>query len=274
MSANLTRINTVYTVLSETVTYSRSNKIKEVSAEINSLISELGKTATFTPELMEFDIEHAARLGKYYTEVFRNTSSVGSDGDSVFAFAKDYDPKGKCGLGEASEAQNCIFFNVCAKMLRRDCDVNCNDCRDCADYKKFLKNDFSVLEDSIARYIQLSKQYITKLSDLKYEIKSDDIIFTQYDDDSKELSVNDISAHEFVLKGAIDNLKLQKADKEFTFHSDYKDVLGIREAVYQLYRKVLRKYFKSVMLIFAESTDMAKKKLIRFRDAVAVSNES
>jgi predicted translin family RNA/ssDNA-binding protein len=65
-----------------------------------------------------------------------------------------------------------------------------------------------------------------------------------------------------------------QSKREKLFHTEYAEIACIRETVYQMYRKVLRKYYKALMIIFNNSTDLAKKALDSARDAVTAQLES
>lgn len=263
------KINTVYAMFYKIVTHSDNRACKDIIPLINGLIIELGTTATFDEDIMGLDIEYAARMGMDFDAVFANTSSVGGNGESLVTRDRSYSPN-----GANEESENIELFNVCGKMLMHGCDINTQNCADCPNYKKFMNNDPNALGKSVTRFFENAERYVEKMKALIMEKSGDDIIYGGGEDGAgrtvEEMTEfeSEIKGYEVAVKDVLRNLLTIKKSNVAVFHSDYKEVLGIREAVYQTYRKILRKYFKAAMIILNNSTDIVIKELESARNAV------
>lgn len=270
------KIDRMYGEMLETVTNGSHEKAKALPAVINEMLVNFGTTATFVPELMQLDLEYAAKMGKLFDDVFRNTASVGNSGDHVIVQSTDYVAGGSNAapartVGKSEEA----FFNVCTKMLRHECDLIHHNCADCADYKNFLSNSFEHLDYSLNEFFSMAKKYVVEMKDLKYQIDRDDIIHSHDDDEEKaEFTVENVEEFKKTAHRVAEEMKKAHKDMPNIFHVPYKDILALREAVYQTYRKILRKYYKSVMIIFSNSTVSAKNGLASARKAVKARSEA
>jgi len=265
------RIDRIYGDLLVTVTNGTQERVKELPGAINNLLVSFATRATFDPEMMALDLEYTAKLGKYFDGVFRNTASVGNHGEHFVVRATDYAPAvgGKVPVPKTLGESVGVFFNTCAKMLRHECDIIHNNCADCADYQKFLANRFDELESSMKEFFEMADHYVAKARDLRYQIQHDDIIIGHGDDeDDVGLSAELIKSHQTAAVNALRQLQGRQAGASKVFHAEYSHVLAIREAVYQVLRKVLRKYYKAVMMVFADSTALAKSGLVGAREAV------
>ena len=271
------RINGIYKMLYSTVTLGSPANVKSLPEIINQLVIDLGNSATFVPELAALDIEYAARMGESYNAVFENTASVGSSGESICVYPREYIAPTKGGKAEdAREASTYAgaFFNVCTAMLRHDCDYRSKNCADCAEYKKFVTNEYAVLKRSLGEFFTLADKYAKAISKLRYEIELDDIIFSEHEEDNKDLTKEEVEGYATAVTKALEVLEAYASKSERFFHTEYNEVLAIREAVYQIYRKVLRKYYKAMMIIFSNSTDLAKQVLDGAREAISAHLEA
>ena len=270
-SAIIKRINEVYETLFAAVTGRSPEKITALPAAINELVITYGETPSFPRERMELDLTYAAKLGQHFDDVFGNTASVSGDGETLVGCPLDYNPNKST---DKTENKPAALFNVCPKLLRRTCDLKRNDCADCKDYKTFMTNDFDTLAKSTEAFFALAEEYVVQKADLKYKLAIDDIIHGSDDEDSVRLTENDVAERKTSALHALENLENAKNHMSHMFHGDYDDVRCLREAVYQVYRAVLRQYFKAVMLIFRNANAAVKQQLDNMRRAVDMCNQA
>lgn len=267
----------IYDKLNATVTLGSPAHVKALPEKINGFIINYGNMATFSPELAVHDLEYAARLGESFNGVFSNTVSVGGNGESIFVAPREYVAPVK-GNAQPTEAQastyNGAFFNVCAAMLRHDCDYRNKNCADCVEYKKFMVNEYASLKKYLGEFFVLADKYASSIAKLRYEIELDDIIFSGHEEDNTDLTQREVEDYAKVVAKALEVLEAYSVKHPNFFHTEYGEVLAIRETVYQIYRKILRKYYKMTMIIFGNSTDLAKQALECCREAIAAHLES
>jgi predicted translin family RNA/ssDNA-binding protein len=159
-------------------------------------------------------------------------------------------------------------------MLRHDCDYKNKNCADCAEYRKFITNEYKKLKKYLGEFFTLADRYATSIAKLRYEIELDDIIFSGHEEEYTDLTAAEVEEHAKAVTKALEVLEAYSSKHNEFFHTEYDEVLTIRESVYQIYRKVLRKYYKAMMIIFGNSTDLAKQALDCVREAIATHLES
>ena len=271
------KINDLYRKLCETVTLGTPTYVKELPEALNKLIIDFGNIATFSPELAAHDLEYTARLGESFNGVFASTVSVGGNGESIYVSPREHVAPVK-GNVQPEVPETTVytgaFFNVCRGMLRHDCDYKNKNCADCAEYRKFITNEYKKLKKYLGEFFTLADRYATSIAKLRYEIELDDIIFSGHEEEYTDLTAAEVEEHAKAVTKALEVLEAYSSKHNEFFHTEYDEVLTIRESVYQIYRKVLRKYYKAMMIIFGNSTDLAKQALDCAREAIAAHLES
>ena len=155
-------------------------------------------------------------------------------------------------------------------MLRRSCDLTKNSCADCPHYSEFMYNDIKVLAESADKFFALAKEFSVKREKLLFEISADDIIHSNADDEETDTDIaSAVAANKRDADNALTQLERASKTMPHIFHADRDATLRLRECVYQTYRLVLRKYYKSVMSVLANATASSKKELSEMREAIA-----
>ena len=271
------RINGVYEQLYRLVTYGDDSDLEALPDSINGIIESCSTDPTFPATLASFEIDYAARLGEDFNGVFANTSSVGGNGEAIFIAPREHitTVKGKAAAEEPEiKTYDGAFFNVCSKILLHDCDATHNNCADCAEYKKFIRNGYEALTKHLGGFFTAAKKYSLEIAELRKKMSEDGIIFNGHDEGAFDLTKDEVDDYARTVTRAVEVIAAYQSKREMFFHTEYAEIACIREAVYQMYRKVLRKYYKALMIIFNNATDLAKKALDSARDAVTAQLES
>ena len=216
-------------------------------------------------------------LGEHFNGIFANTSSVGGNGEAIFIAPREHITPVK-GQEKAEEPEvktyEGAFFNVCSKMLLHTCDVTCNNCADCADYKQFIRNEYGALKKHLGDFFTTAKKYSIEIAELRKKMSEDGILFNGHDEGAFDLTKDEVEAYAKTVTKALEVIAAYQAKRPLLFHTEYAEVACIRETVYQMYRRVLRKYYKALMIIFNNATDLAKQALECAREAVTAHLES
>lgn len=195
------------------------------------------------PGTIEKDFDYLSKVAESYNGIFKHSSSVGRRGD-VTRVSKD-------DLFCDKEPERLLFFDVCAKMLRRKCDVCQNDCGDCDEYEKNKKNDFSLFADSVDKFFETSADYARERDAERERIKSKQIVLGNSEqNDSTLLTEKTVCDAQKEVKTAMSKLKKTASKYDGVFAVEYGDVESIRNVITALYARSLERYYNRIIAIF------------------------
>ena len=267
-------IDCVYGLLNDTVTHGHKQNAKTIAQCYNRMLNDFTLQVTAQAKEIERDIRYLGAAGKNFDEIFKNTSSVGDCGEFVHAEKivfvvqkkengkkKKKREKNRKTVTERIESEDSqrIFFNVCAKMLRGNCDTLIQNCAGCEGYKKFKQNDFSVFKKNLQDFFEKTINYAETFDSERLAESIGDIIHRQDDSAQNEgkLLKTEIEEQQLLALNALNEISFGEKKKGI-FSVDTQIVERIRTAVEKTYTKLLRKYYETVMEIFKEATNKAK----------------
>ena len=213
------------------------------------------------------DIEFIARVGKYFSEIFKNTMSVGEAGEEVKLVERSYQPitkKGEKPKEDVTEmAEFDFFFNICPRALSHDCDLLSRNCGGCENYSLHKVNRYKALIENIDLFFKESYSYLKKMERFRTEMQMNATINAGGidDEDENELDATHLYEYEKRVRAAIDTIDLAGRDPDAFFYIEYEPIETIREYIYRPYRRMLRKYYKTVMEIMQSASEKASREI-------------
>lgn len=260
-------LNIVYKSLQNAVENGTPDIIDDTSASYNHMLAEYTTYSSVPEREINMDIEFIARVGKYFTEIFRNTMSVGESGEEVSWVERKYEPikkkneKPKESLTEMAEFD--FFFNVCPRVLSHECNIKERNCGGCENYKLHRVNGYKELVDNINLFFKESYSYLEKMERFRTEMQMNATINAGGidEDDENELDAIHLKEYEKRVRAALDSIDLEGKNTDGFFVIEYEPIEAIREYIYRPYRRMLRKYYKTVMEIMNNASEKAKREL-------------
>ena len=158
------------------------------------------------------------------------------------------------------EKSRVCYFNVCLKMLRRNCDFKKNNCNGCKYYDKYKTNDFESFKTAVEQMFATTLKYAEWQERARMlELEKATISHTENENDKLgRLVVSEIEEYAQTAKTEIEKLA-KYAKKKQLFCVEYDSVKKICTAAEKAYCKLLGKYFSVVMEIFKAATDDSKR---------------
>jgi hypothetical protein len=232
-------------------------------------------SASQSEELMN-DFSYLAALSKSFDEIFRNTVSIGGQGEQVLTEKYQFEKRTKTipakkpskppktieeiyEIKDIEETRVC-YFNACLKMLRRSCDFKKNNCNGCKYYEKYKTNDFEKFKAAVEGMFETTLRYADWQERARmHELESATISHTENENDRRgRLVVSEIEGYAQTAKKELEKLA-KYAKKKNVFCVEYEPVKVICTMAEKAYCKLLGKYYNVVMEIFATATDDSKR---------------
>ena len=260
-------LNIVYKGLQNAVEKGHPSIVEDVSNKYNHMLAEYTTYSSVPKDEINMDIEFIARIGKYFSEIFGNTVSVGGIGEEVVTVSRKYEPVTKKGQKPeetvTKRSERDFFFNICTKALMHACDLKERNCGGCDNYAEHTVNRYDVLIKSIDVFFKESYYYLDKMEKFRTEMQMNATINSggNGDEDEGELDAAHLKEYEENTRSAISAIETEGINTDGFFVTDYETIEAIREQIYRPYRRMLRKYYKTVMELMQSASDKAKAEL-------------
>ncbi len=260
-------LNIVYDSLQNAVEKGHPDIIEDVAMSYNHMLAEYTNHSAVPDDEIHMDIEFIARIGKYFSGVFANTVSVGGEGERVVSVTREYKPMSKKGMKpeeDLTEIVECdFFFNVCTKALMHMCDLRVRNCGGCENYSAHCTNRYDELMANVDAFFKQSYSYLKKMERFRTEQQMGATINAGGigDEEESELDASHLKEYESKVRAAVDMIKVDEAHRNAFFVIEYEPIEVIREYIYRPYRRMLRKYYKTVMELMQDASAKASLEL-------------
>ena len=256
------KLNIVYESLQNAVEKGHPSIIDDVSKKYNHMLAEFTTYSSVPDGEIHMDIEFVARIGKYFSDIFANTVSVGGIGEQIVSVSREYQPATKKGEKPTEKvSEDCerdFFFNVCSKALMHACDLKVRNCGGCGNYSAHTTNRYDVLMDSIDSFFSESYSYLAKMDKIRTDLQMEATINSGGgDEEESELDATHLKEYEANVRTAVDMLDVEENHTKTFFVTSYEPIETIREYIYRPYRRMLRKYYKTVMELMQTASEKA-----------------
>ena len=214
-----------------------------------------------SPTSVQMDLEYFEKIAEHVNGIFANSMTVGAQGEQIAT--GDFDVwankrKNKiAAYWHGIDWFPIIMFNACSKMMMRSCDTVRNSCNGCEHYRALVKNDFSTFKKSVKKFFDETSNYVEHTRERRSQIEA-----TIRSADADKINTFDalqplIAPGKFM---AMDKLsEIDEADHDGLFSADYGCVRTIRQAVAEIYNKVLSKYLQLIDAVCNSVTEKLEK---------------
>ena len=259
-------LNIVYESLHNAVAKGHPDIVDDVAMGYNHMLAEYTTLSAVPDDEIRMDVEFIARIGKFFDGVFANTVTVGGEGERIVSVAREYKATAKKGEKPAEETDETeerdFFFNVCPKALLHVCDLKVKNCGGCANYNQRILNRYDELMESIDAFFKQSYSYLKKMERFRTEMQMGATINSGgIDEEESELDASHLREYEAKVRAAVDMIKTDDGKTEGFFVTSYEPIEVIREYIYRPYRRMLRKYYKTVMELMQTASEKAEREL-------------
>ena len=259
-------LNIVYQSLQNAVKKGHPDIIDDVAMSYNHMLAEYTNLSAVPDDEIRMDVEFIARIGKFFDGVFANTVSVGGEGERIVSVAREYkliSKKGEKPAEETDETEECdFFFNVCPKALLHVCDLRERNCGGCENYEKHVLNEYQTLCDNVDAFFKQSYSYLKKMERFRTEMQMGATINSGgIDEEESELDAAHLREYESKVRAAMDMIAVDDDKKDAFFVVEYEPIEVIREYIYRPYRRMLRKYYKTVMELMQTASERTDREL-------------
>lgn len=266
----------VYCLLSDIVSKGKQKYLLPCAEKFNHMLTSFTQSSAAQSEELISDFSYLAALAKNFDDIFRNSISIGGYGEQVLTEKYQFEKRIKTISAKKSskpsktveeiyetknvEETRVCYFNVCLKMLRRNCVFKKNNCNGCSYYEKYKTNDFETFKTAVEKLFELSLK-CAQWQERDRLIALGEITISHTESEQDKLRRLDVKEIEEYAKKANEVLeKLAKyAKKKKVFCVDYAPIKEICVMAEKIYCKLLGKYYGVVMDIFATVTDESKR---------------
>lgn len=267
-------IGEFYKLLADAVTYGRRGNEEYLAQKYNKVLTDLTLKVTLPEKEVQDDLRYFAAAAKAYDSVFSNSASVGGRGEDVIAqkivYLKKVTEKTvkkkkvkHTSYKETQVEENTqgLYFNVCTKFLHRGCDPKEKNCAACGDYAKYKTNCFEEFQTGVKEFFSKTMQYVAKLEKEKLFGGKQETIHSFDEDNVSEARLvgEEIKALQAQSMENLDRIAQRRQNGDVLFVADYAWVKEIQDAVSTTLGKLLKKYFDTIMGIFYQASELAKK---------------
>lgn len=259
-------LNVVYESLQNAVEKGHPDIIDDVATSYNHILAEYTNYSSVPEDEIHMDIEFIARIGKFFSAIFANTVTVGECGECVASVSREFEPVSKKGEAPREKVKEDVerdfFFNVCTKALMHVCDLRERNCGGCGNYSAHTANRYEEMIDNIDAFFRESYSYLKKMERFRTELQMEATINAGgIDEEESELDATHLKEYEAIVRSAVDMIKVEDSQKKSFFVTDYEPIETIREHIYRPYRRMLRKYYKTVMELMQTASEKANAEL-------------
>lgn len=259
------RIETEYSLLAKIVRGGQHKDVQDFSKRFGKLLLEYTLMTKVPEDTILTDVEYLAKLGAHFNSIFKNTCTVGDEGDLLtrkqFYYSQTVEDKETVTTVETEESNRVtIFFNACSKILSGGCDLSVNSCLECSYNQAFVLNDLNDL-------VLNTREFFKKTLDFDAKMESDKIngvgnvstISIDYggEDEDDDLVASQIIEWRKDAEAALDSIMKLSGNGQNAFICDYELAEQVRDAAYKTYRKMIRKYYITLRDLFDSSTKKA-----------------
>lgn len=238
-------INNVYVGLADIVN-SKVNTAKAIKTaeDFNNLLTDYTLLTQYSSSEITTDMQALTKLSYKISEIFDNTVSIGGLGEEVITLDKD---------GKAVKNERKQFFNVCAKYLRRQCNLKTIDCATCAMYSSHLLNDYESLKVAIENFYKEANSIINAKKREKMSDGSDTTIRGVSSDDgaSRKLTSQDVEESKKNVNDLLDFIDISRGERNGIFSVPYSLVASILDSISKVYAKLINKYYLPTMSLYS-----------------------
>lgn len=260
----VTNLNKTYKLLFDMLRKGDKSKISELCENYNSVVSDFTLKVNVDQAEITSDMKYLSAVGRAVELVFENCISVDGTGEDVtvekIVYVKNTAERKLVDERVDKEEFKRQYFNVCAQMLMRGCDMTVNSCNGCEKYKKYKRNDFAKFKENVNRFLEITTSYADK-AETKVLKDLNDMKISNYDLEggkATRLVASEVAESKKAVVNALGKLSSIVEDKQNIVCVDYQLVKKILDAVIEHYGKLLKKYFKTLMKIFNKATEKAK----------------
>lgn len=260
-------LNIVYESLQNAVEKGHPDIIDDVSAAYNHMLAQYTNYSSVPEDEIHMDIEFIARIGKFFSEIFANTVTVGESGECVASVKREYTAPTQKGDRPTEkiheDVERDFFFNVCTKALMHACNLKERNCGGCGNYAAHRINGYEALMSGIDSFFGESYSYLKKMERFRTELQMEATINAGGidEEDESELDAIHLKEYEKNVRTAVDMINADGVSKNEFFVTDYEPIETIREHIYRPYRRMLRKYYKTVMELMQTASEKARAEL-------------
>ena len=263
----VTQLEEVYKLLEKTVSYGDRKTIALTAEKFNKAVTDFTLKTSVSDGEINKDFLYLVAMSRYYSGIFRNSVSIDGLGEKVIVSKRKYlkmkgdkvvDGKKKKYfftkevVDKAEERR--IYFNVCAGMLRRLCDIKTKDCNGCDNYTKFLTNSYTAFSTNAKNLFEKSVEFAKKLESLKFEEGA--IIYSEPSNNVDNLVLEEVQSYASEAEKSL--ALIEEQSKKGTFSVEYEHVENVYLLAQSTYCKLLKKYYATLMDIFCQATEKAK----------------
>lgn len=248
------RIEEVYVAL-KSVALGESDDIDGLTNMYKKLLIDYADDSSLDIGVAKKDFNYLYHISSSFANVFKNSVSVGRSGEVItnypyLNFVKD-----------AISGNRIMLFNVCAKMLRRNCDGKNLSCNGCADYGKYRKNSFKTFEQCVHTFFDDTMEYARKCdAERQKESDSDKIHNVIRAEDDTLLTAKVVEETESQVLDGLYDIAKNVTKYKGVFATEYEPIQAIKSAIIELYARALDRYFSRIIAIFDE---MSSKVIVR-----------
>ena len=263
----ISQLEEVYKLFEKMVSYGDRKMIAETAEKFNKAITDFTLKTSVSDSEINKDFVYLVAMSRYYNGIFKNSVSIDGLGEKVIVSKRKYlkmkgdkavDGKNKKyfftkEVVDTTEDRR-IYFNVCAGMLRRLCDIKQKDCNGCDNYAKFLTNNYTSFSNNAKKLFEKSVEFAMKIESLKFEEGT--IIYSEPSNSVDNLVLEEVQSYATEAEKSL--AIIQSQSKKGVFSVEFEHVENIYLLAQNTYCKLLKKYYATLMDIFCQATEKAK----------------
>lgn len=284
------RVEKTYVLLKKIVSGGDKSVIKEFIENFNSNVTSFSQEMPASEKDVKTQVGYLAEVGSSFNAVFANSKYIGDDGEALVSERYGYElrivkqkiKKGRNGKPDKvvkkktkyfekidKNSSKKVLFNVCAKMLRRDCHMLKNDCATCKELKKFVTNDYLRFVEGINNFFDKTVAYVEKYDKDRINSRGNDVIYNENADGclsqiSKDyvLGVKDKISEYIELEVDEQNIS------EGLITVDFESVNNVYKGIIEIYGQILDKYFTVLQKLIDTATEKSTAGFVELKQAL------
>ncbi len=201
----------------------------------NKTVRELTSNVTYPAKEEALDAAFLCKAGADLRQIYYNSFAVGGEGERVVYTTE----RGVTEFGRG------ILFDVCARELRRTCDLRRKDCNGCADYDRLMRNHGDEFTAGIDSFVTTAKSAIAEREERMNQVDVEVTIRStnMSDGNDRKLLASEVAAASDKVEELLGKYADYACDACGKYYVPYDIIEGLRKVVTGLYAKIADKYF-------------------------------
>lgn len=250
------RLSTVYSFISDVSAGKNSTfSVDQAADELVSSFVDYALIVPFSKDETAQDFVWLRNNGKNIAGVYENSCFVGINNKKNKEDEKDND----------KTANFSVYMNACLKYLTGTCDVEKNYCNGCEKYGRYMRNEFSVFEDSAEGFYGMAVSDEEIKSGRKAEIK----ITSSERGDGEVYDIQRLRESQADMRRAFKTVHSQIQKYKGNFRLEYSQIEAIRGEIYKIYAQKIKKYYNEIISLLDGALTSVSQKAIKLSEIFA-----